>query len=40
LERYKVAMQDPLAPTAGVMSRLVLATALTIALWLAVLWAL
>jgi hypothetical protein len=40
MERYKVTMHDPLAPTAGIGARLVLVAALVSGVWLAVAWAL
>jgi hypothetical protein len=40
MQRYKVTMQDPLAPTSGVLARLAVAGGTLACLWLAVLWAL
>jgi hypothetical protein len=40
MQCYKVTMIDPLAPTAGVGARLILAAVLVVCVWLTVAWAL
>ena len=39
MQRYKVTMIDPLAPTASAAARLILAGAKLAVIWLAVAWA-